>query len=202
MGHYARLRRKPSTFRQLTGLSVAAFDELLAQREPALAARTAEARRSRPPERKAGAGRTPKLAVPERLSVSLTCRRVSVSQAFPGGLFGVDAGTVRRRVTAIGLARTGVVRIPGHPVAVRKRGRGKRTVRAATGEAAAGRRHTWGRYDRSRRDGVRRAGDSGYRRTRVLKLVKRAGLTASAKPFHNLRASCETDLVRNPPRMW
>ena len=47
MDHYARLRRQPSTFRQFTGLTVVEFDKLLAQLEPALAARQAKARRSR-----------------------------------------------------------------------------------------------------------------------------------------------------------
>lgn len=36
-------------------------------------------------------------------------------------------------------------------------------------------------------------------RTQVLKLIRRAGLTAWPKPFHNLRSSCETDLVREHP---
>ncbi|MDY3560792.1 hypothetical protein R5W23_002038 [Gemmata sp. JC673] len=34
MDHYTRIRRKPSTFRQFTGLSVVEFGNLLAQLEP------------------------------------------------------------------------------------------------------------------------------------------------------------------------
>ena len=117
-GTNTRLRRKPSTFRQFTGLSVVEFDKLLAQLEPALAARQAKARRARSPERKAGTGRKPKLTVPERLFVTLVYYRVSVSQTFLGGLFGVDAGTVCRIVAAVGLALTGIFRIPERKVTI------------------------------------------------------------------------------------
>lgn len=34
-------------------------------------------------------------------------------------------------------------------------------------------------------------------RTTMMKLIRRAGLKAWAKPFHNLRASCETDLMQH-----
>ena len=169
-----------------------AFDNLLTQLEPA---RAATARRARSPTRKAGAGRKPKRTTADRLFVTLVYYRVSVSRAFLGGLFGVDAGTVCRLVTAVGLALTGIVRIPerkvtvgedelraafvdatepppnrpsakprrhdsgkkrrhtiGHQVVVvRKRGRGKRTVRvAAVGKAAPGQTHDKRMYDRSR----------------------------------------------------
>ena len=36
-------------------------------------------------------------------------------------------------------------------------------------------------------------------RTTFLKIIRRAGLVAWPKPFHNLRASCETDLVKEHP---
>ena len=52
-------------------------------------------------------------------------------------------------------------------------------------------------------DGYRETAGAGWRnanlRTQILKLIARAGLTPWAKPFHNLRASCETDLVREHP---
>lgn len=118
MDHYTRLRRTPSTFRQFTGLTVVEFDKLLAQLEPALAARQAKARRARSPKRKAGAGRKSKLAVADRLFVTLIYYRVYVSQAFLGGLFGVDAGTVCRLVAAVGLALTGIFRIPERKVTI------------------------------------------------------------------------------------
>ena len=92
-----------------------AFDNLLTQLEPA---RAATARRARSPTRKAGAGRKPKRTTADRLFVTLVYYRVSVSRAFLGGLFGVDAGTVCRLVTAVGLALTGIVRIPERKVTV------------------------------------------------------------------------------------
>ncbi len=118
MSHYARLRRKPTTFRQFTGLSVEEFDKLLAELRPVLAARKAKARRSKPRRRKAGGGRKTKLPLADRLFVTLTYYRVYVTQAFLGGLFGVDAGTVCRWVGEIGLALTGVFRIPERKVRI------------------------------------------------------------------------------------
>lgn len=118
MDHYARLRLKPSTFRQFTGLTVVEFDKLLAELEPAMSARRAKARRAKPRRRRAGAGRKPALAVAGRLFVTLTYYRVYVSQAFLGGLFGVDAGTVCRWVKAIGLTLTGIFRIPERKVTI------------------------------------------------------------------------------------
>jgi hypothetical protein len=97
---------------------VVEFDKLLAQLEPAFAARQAKARRSRPRKRKVGAGRKPKLAVADRLFVTLVYYRVYVSQAFLGGLFGVDAGTICRLIAAVGLALTGIFRIPERTVTI------------------------------------------------------------------------------------
>jgi integrase len=52
-------------------------------------------------------------------------------------------------------------------------------------------------------DGYRAAAVRGWKgtnlRSTMLKLVRRAGLKAYPKPFHNLRASCETDLMQHHP---
>jgi hypothetical protein len=116
MSQYPRLRRKPTTFRQFTGLTVFEFDNLLGELRPILAARKAKARRSKPRRRKEGGGRKTALPLADRLFVTLTYYRVYVTQAFLGGLFGVDAGTVCRWVKEIGLALTGVFRIPERKV--------------------------------------------------------------------------------------
>jgi hypothetical protein len=118
MPHYQCLRRKPATFRQFTGLSVDEFDKLLAELGPALAERAARKRRSKPRKRKAGGGRKAKLPLADRLFAVLTYYRVYVTQAFLGGLFGVDAGTVCRWVKRIGLALTGIFRIPERTVVI------------------------------------------------------------------------------------
>lgn len=118
MPHYQRLRRTPTTFRQFTGLSVAEFDKLLAELEPALAERAARKRRSKLRQRKTGGGRKAKLPLADRLFVVLTYYRAYVTQAFLGGLFGVDAGTVCRWVKRIGLALAGIFRIPERKVTI------------------------------------------------------------------------------------
>lgn len=52
-------------------------------------------------------------------------------------------------------------------------------------------------------DGYRASAVVGWKgtnlRTTMLKLIRRAGLKAWPKPFHNLRASCETDLMQHHP---
>jgi hypothetical protein len=111
-----RLRKKPTTFRQFTGLTVAAFDTLCDELEPVLAERRAKAQRRRPRRRKPGAGRKPKLGSDDRLLLVLMYYRVYVTQVVLGGLFGVDAGTACRVIRAVGLALTGVFRIPERKV--------------------------------------------------------------------------------------
>ena len=54
-------------------------------------------------------------------------------------------------------------------------------------------------------DRYRKTAGKGWRnanlRTQILKLIARAGLAPWEKTFHNMRASCETDLVREHPCM-
>jgi len=111
-----RLRRKPATFRQFTGLTVPEFDRLRDELEPVLAARAAKARARRPRRRNPGAGRKPKLGPDDRLLLVLMYYRVYVTQAVLGGVFGVDAGTACRVIRATGLALAGVFRIPERKV--------------------------------------------------------------------------------------
>jgi hypothetical protein len=112
MNLFKRLRQKPTTFRQFTGLTPTEFDKLRDDLEPVLAARRAKAQSRRPRRRKPGAGRRPKLGPDDRLLLVLMYYRVYVSQAVLGGLFGVDAGTACRVIRAVGLAPAGVFRIP------------------------------------------------------------------------------------------
>jgi hypothetical protein len=116
MDLHARLRQKPATFRQFTGLTVTAFDQLRNDLEPVLAARKAKAQHRRPRRRKPGAGRKPKLGSDDRLLLVLMYYRVYVTQVVLGGLFGVDAGTACRVIRTVGLAMTGVFRIPERKV--------------------------------------------------------------------------------------
>jgi hypothetical protein len=117
MNLYHRLRTKPASFRQFTGLTIVEFARLQEDLIPVLAARRAKARRA-PRVRKAGAGRKPKLGPEDRLLLVLMYYRVYVTQAVLGGLFGVDAGTAGRIIQEVGLALAGVFRIPERKVTV------------------------------------------------------------------------------------
>ncbi len=118
MNLHERLRPKPTSFRQFTGLTVAEFDKLRDDLEPVLAARKAKAQTRRPRQRKPGAGRKSKLGSDDRLLLVLMYYRVYVTQVVLGGLFGVDAGTACRTIRAVGLALAGVFRIPERKVRV------------------------------------------------------------------------------------
>ncbi len=117
MDWYRRLRKKPATFRQFTGLTVPAFVRLQEDLAPVLAERRAKARR-RPRRRSPGAGRKPKLGADDRLLLVLMYYRMYVTQAVLGGLFGIDAGTACRIIREVGLALAGVFRIPERKVRV------------------------------------------------------------------------------------
>jgi hypothetical protein len=99
-------------------LSVPEFDKLRDELDPVLAARKAKAQSRRPRRRNPGGGRKPKLGPDDRLLLVLMYYRVYVSQAFLGGLFGVDAGTACRIIREVGLALTGVFRIPERKVRI------------------------------------------------------------------------------------
>ena len=112
---YDRLIAKPTTFRHLTGLSVAAFDRLLAEVTVALHARKA---RPRPQRRRPGGGRKHALALAARLLLTLIYYRTYISQEFLGALFGVDKGTACRAIQALALLLAGVFRIPERVVRI------------------------------------------------------------------------------------
>src|SRR5437588_4218086 len=112
MSHSDRLKRTPDTFRQLTGLSPAAFDQLLAQLTPRY--HEAEARpKDRPGRRrKPGAGRKHALALGDRLLMLLISYRTYVTHAFLGFLFGLDDSAVGRNINPLQPLLAGVFRIP------------------------------------------------------------------------------------------
>src|SRR5262245_14865076 len=118
MSHTERLQRAPTTFRQLTGLSPAAFDQLLAQLTPRYAA--AEQRRKDRPgrRRKPGAGRKHALSLGDRLLMLLVYYRTYVSHAFLGFLFGIDDSAVCRNINPLQPLLQGVFRIPERKVEI------------------------------------------------------------------------------------
>lgn len=118
MSHSDRLKRIPDTFRQLTGISPAAFDHLLAQLTPRYL--QADARRKDRPDRrrKPGAGRKHALPLGDRLLMLLIYYRTYVSHAFLGFLFGIDDSAVGRNINPLQPLLAGIFRIPERKVEI------------------------------------------------------------------------------------
>jgi DDE superfamily endonuclease/Helix-turn-helix of DDE superfamily endonuclease len=112
MNAHDRLKKKPTTFRQLTGLSIPEFDKLLAELAVARQTRREQQQQRRPRRRRPGGGRHPKLALADQLLLVLIYYRTYVTQDFLGFLFQIDKGTACRILQAIGLLLVGLFRIP------------------------------------------------------------------------------------------
>jgi DDE superfamily endonuclease/Helix-turn-helix of DDE superfamily endonuclease len=112
MSHTDRLKRCPDTFRQLTGITPAAFDHLLTQLTPRY--QQAEARRKDRPSRrrKPGAGRKHTLPLADRLLMLLIYYRTYVTHAFLAFLFGIDDSAVCRNINPLQPLLAGIFRIP------------------------------------------------------------------------------------------
>src|SRR5947209_1693089 len=183
MSHSDRLKRTPDTFRQLTGLTPAAFDQLLGQLTPRY--HEAEARRKDRPgrRRKPAAGRKHALALADRLLMLLIYYRTYVSHAFLGFLFGVDDSAVGRNINPLQPLLAGIFRIPERRVELRPdevrelffdaterptRRPGRRQRRCYSGKK---KRHTLKNQvvvaRRRKRAGRRKAGHKEKRRLRV-----------------------------------
>jgi hypothetical protein len=119
MSHSDRLKRTPGTFRQLTGITPAAFDRLLAELAPRY--QHAEGRRKDRPgrRRKPGAGRKHALPLADRLLMLLIYYRTYVSHAFLGFLFGLDDSAVCRNINPLQPLLAGIFRIPERRVELR-----------------------------------------------------------------------------------
>src|SRR5215213_11773730 len=119
MSHADRLKRCPSSFRRLTGLTPDKFDALLAELGPRYGA--AEAKRLGRPgrKRKPGAGRKFALGLGDRLLMLLIYYRTYVTHAFLGFLFGVDDASVCRNINPLQPFLAGIFRIPERRVALR-----------------------------------------------------------------------------------
>ena len=112
MTHTERLRRSPKAFRQLTGITPAAFDRLLADLTPRYE-RAEERRKDRPGrKRRPGAGRKYALTLADRLLMLLMYYRTYTTHAFLGFLFGVDDSAVGRNINPLQPLLAGIFRIP------------------------------------------------------------------------------------------
>src|SRR5215470_13875322 len=118
MSHTERLRRSPNSFRQLTGITPAAFDRLLADLTPRY--ERAEAQRKDRPgrRRKPGAGRKHALSLADRLLMLLIYYRTYTTHVFLGFLFGVDDSAVGRNINPLQPLLAGIFRIPERRVAL------------------------------------------------------------------------------------
>jgi len=93
---FENLSKRPSTFKSFTGVSVVAFEELLAQVTP-LWVESERARLARPQRKRAiGGGRKPALALREQLLLTLVWLRLYLTTEALGDLFGIDKATVSR----------------------------------------------------------------------------------------------------------
>jgi DDE superfamily endonuclease/Helix-turn-helix of DDE superfamily endonuclease len=112
MSHTERLQRSPNAFRQLTGVTPAAFDRLPADLTPRH--EHAEARRKDRPgrRRRPGAGRKHALDLADRLLMLLIYYRTYTTHAFLGFLFGVDDSAVGRDINPLRPLLAGIFRIP------------------------------------------------------------------------------------------
>ncbi len=112
MSHTDRLRNAPKAFRQLTGITPAAFDRLLDQLTPRY--EQADTRRKDRPgrQRKPGGGRKHALALADRLLMLLIYYRTYVTHAVLGFLFAIDDSAVGRNLNPLQPLLAGIFRIP------------------------------------------------------------------------------------------
>jgi hypothetical protein len=113
-----RLKRIPSTYRSLTGLTLAQFNPLLKEVEIAHANRRAKQSTRSARQRRPGGGRKPKLDRAESLLLTLIDYRTYITLEFLGFLFGIDKGTACRVVPKTSLLLTGIFRIPERKVRI------------------------------------------------------------------------------------
>jgi hypothetical protein len=116
MSHADRLLTHPRHFRRLTGVTPAAFRQLLAEVTPAWEEAESRRKAHRPRRRKPGAG--PKFALPvgDMLLALLIYYRTYVPYSFLGVLFGIDDSTVCRNNRRIEPLLAGIFRIPERTV--------------------------------------------------------------------------------------
>jgi hypothetical protein len=122
---YQELIRKPQVFKNLTGLSVSEFDDLLQKVAPVWQQREYE-RLSRPGRQRAiGGGGEYKLELQERLLMTLLWLHLCLTTEALGCLFRVDKSTVSRNTRNVLSALRQVDEAPPEWTEPPRRGHGK-----------------------------------------------------------------------------
>src|SRR5262245_6298399 len=116
MTHTDRLKRSADTFRQLTGITPAAFDRLLADLEPRYAAADARRKDRAGRQRRPGAGRKHALPLTDRLLMLLMYYRTSTTHAGLGFLFGLDDSAAGANINPLQPLLAGIFRSPDRRV--------------------------------------------------------------------------------------
>ena len=116
MSHTDRLKRTPKTFRQLTGITPTAFDQLLDELTPRHDQAELRRKTRRPRQRKPGGGPKHKLPLADRLLLLLIYYRTYTTHAFLGFLFGIDDSAVGRNINPLQPLLAGIFRIPERKV--------------------------------------------------------------------------------------
>jgi hypothetical protein len=112
MSHTERHRRSPNAFRQLTGITPATFDRLLADLTPRYEQADARRKNRTGRRRRPGAGRKHALPLSDRLLMLLIYYRTYATHALLGFLFGVDDSAVGRNINPLQPLLAGIFRIP------------------------------------------------------------------------------------------
>lgn len=110
----ALLRRQPGTFRSVCGLSVEKFDELFTRFRPAWEATRKQRLTKRERQRAFGGGRTPGLALEDRLLLALVYYRHYTPHRFLEFLFGLDHTNIGRTIRAVTPVLNRLFRVSEH----------------------------------------------------------------------------------------
>jgi hypothetical protein len=116
MSRTDRLKRTPKAFRQLTGITPVAFDQLPAELTPRRERAELRRKTRRPRQRKPGAGPEHELLLADRLLVLPINDRTDTAHAFLGFLSGTDDSAARRNVDPFQPLSPAIFRTPERTV--------------------------------------------------------------------------------------
>ena len=106
------LRKRPKTFRKLTGLTVEKFDELLHALTPLYNKVEAKRLYKQNRQRAQGGGRNQKLCLEDKLLMLLMYYRIYITHEFLGFIFGLHNSNVSRQINYLQPLLAKIFRIP------------------------------------------------------------------------------------------